>query len=165
MILAARVCICAYNTDSLSTCGPWFPACFGSNRDWNHDRHGLLPSHKLRSALNLESFTVQPQLSSMKKSTKIYMMDGNCLYLHECRCILNTFSQHNSTFKTQKAHISVSGYHRQGTDVSQICYNYCHLKCTQGKMKVVSVAFIVVIKVQNNPDLLSLCDTLHHKCV
>lgn len=110
-VRALCVCVCVFNTDSLSTCGPWFPACFGSNRDWNHDRHGLLPSYKRRSALNLEPFTVQPQLSSQpwkKKHTKIYMMDGNCLYWHQCWCILNTFFPTQQYFQnTESQYISI----------------------------------------------------------
>lgn len=61
MILAAWVCVCACVCLIQTT---YQHVVHDSQHVLGAAQRSLLPSHKLRSALNLESFTVQPQLSS-----------------------------------------------------------------------------------------------------
>lgn len=122
------------------------------HRDWNHDRHGLLPSHKLRSALNLESFTVQPQLSSQpckKKKSHKNLHDGWQL---PARTWTQMHFEHISLNTTVSSKYRKLIYQLNVHKVLMffIVFLFLLLLFTQGKMKV---PFLAVIKVLNNPDL------------
>lgn len=108
----------------------------GAARRQNGDPTRLSPSNKLCSPFNLESLTVETQrlsfpLNLLKESAKnVYKnhtMNGYCMYLQQCRCILNTNKKkrlwllricENSIFIT-----TVSVYCTQHADISQPGYS------------------------------------------
>lgn len=81
-------CVCTFNTDSPSTCGPQLPAGFRvQHGDRNGDPTRLSLSYKLCFPLiwNFLQYKLNITSNLMKENTSIlysgYMMNGHCVYL------------------------------------------------------------------------------------
>lgn len=124
ILMCVNVCVCTFNTDSLSTCGPQLPAGFRISTETEMEIQPV-SCRQINSVLpfNLESLTVETQqlsspLNIMKENTQISykscMMNGHCMCLQHCRCIF----EHISTYCFDQKSCTVLAYYTQHADIS-----------------------------------------------